>query len=135
MFTYRLTLLLLIAFVLSAKAQQSQPDTTKVSPRIIFTVVQEHPHFPGGIDELGKYLRKNTRYPEAARKKKKKGVVFVNFIVTDKGLIEDVQVLKGLTPELDAEAVRVVQEMPTWVPGRQSGKAVNCRYNLPIHFD
>ncbi|GAB3011630.1 energy transducer TonB [Spirosoma pulveris] len=101
----------------------------------IFTVCEIPPSFPGGSAELGNYLRQNLRYPEAASKAKVDGKVFVSFIVTNRGLIKDVNVLKGLGYGINEEAVRLVQTMPDWKPGRQSGRFVNVKYNLVIPFD
>ena len=63
-----------------------------------------------------------------------KGRVFVGFVVSKDGSITDVKILKGVSPRLDAEAIRLVEEMPKWKPGKQRGKAVNVRFNLPITF-
>lgn len=101
----------------------------------VFTVCEVPPYFPGGMAKLGNYLRQNLRYPEAARKAKVDGKVFVSFIVTNQGLIKDVNLLKGLGYGINEEAVRLVQTMPAWIPGRQSGRSVNVKYNLVIPFD
>lgn len=101
----------------------------------VFTVVQVPPSFPGGNAQIGPYLRQNLRYPEAAMNAKVEGKVFVSFIVTYEGRIQDVTVLKGYGYGLNEEAVRVVQAMPTWTPGRQAGRPVNVKYNLVIPFE
>ncbi len=100
----------------------------------IFTVVEQQPEFPGGMAELGKYLGKNIKYPAAAQKANAQGRVFINFIVTKTGEITDVNLLKGIGFGADEEAIRVVSQMPNWEPGKQSGKAVNVKFNLPINF-
>ena len=99
-----------------------------------FIVVEQMPGFPGGIDGMQKYLAKNIRYPKAAREKKLYGKVFVSFVVTETGDISEVQIRTGIDPDIDAEALRVVQAMPKWIPGRQSGRNVPVRYQLPIGF-
>lgn len=86
------------------------------------------------MSQLGEYFRKNLRYPETARNARLEGKVFVSFIVTDKGRIEEVYALKRLGMGLDEEAVRLIQTMPNWIPGKQSGRAVTVRYNLPVNF-
>ncbi|GAB3809107.1 hypothetical protein GCM10028819_49640 [Spirosoma humi] len=101
----------------------------------VFTVVQVPPSFPGGNGQIGPYLRQNLRYPEAALNAKVVGKVFVSFIVTYEGRIQDVNVLKGYGYGLDEEAIRVVQTMPAWTPGKQNGHPVNVKYNLVIPFD
>jgi protein TonB len=135
MTAYSLSFLLICGLGLSAQAQQAPVDSTSTHPRVIFTVVQQPPEFAGGMNKLGKYLRQNMQYPESARKAKLAGKVFVSFIVNEQGKIEDVRTLKSLDPDLDAEAVRLVQSMPAWTPGKINGKPVACRYNLPINFD
>ena len=100
----------------------------------IFTVVEEQPQFKGGMAKLGEYLSQQLKYPAAAAKARVEGKVFISFITTKSGEIADVKVLKGIGFGADEEAVRVVSQMPRWIPGKQDGKAVNVRYNLPIWF-
>lgn len=100
----------------------------------VFTVVEKHPEFTGGMRALGEYLSANIHYPEAARASRVEGKVFVNFIVRKDGRITDVNVLKGLGFGCDEEAVRVISSMPNWRPGTQSGRPVNVKYNLPVLF-
>lgn len=100
----------------------------------IFTVVEQHPEFPGGMARFSEYMRQNLRYPEAARRAKVQGSAFVSFIVTKEGDIKDVNLLKGLGFGTNEEAIRLVQSMPRWLPGKQSGRPVNVKYNLAVHF-
>ncbi|GAB4042298.1 energy transducer TonB [Spirosoma jeollabukense] len=100
----------------------------------IFTVVEQQPEFTGGMAALGQYLQKNLRYPAAAQRANVSGRVFVSFVVNTDGSIQDVQVLKGLGFGTDEEAQRVVKGMPKWRPGKQSGRPVRVKYNLPINF-
>ncbi|MDB5240239.1 MAG: TonB family protein [Spirosoma sp.] len=100
----------------------------------IFTVVEQHPEFTGGMRALGEYMTANVRYPEAARASRIEGRVFVNFIVRKDGHITDVNVLKGIGFGCDEEAIRVVSAMPNWKPGTQSGRPVNVKYNLVVRF-
>ena len=83
---------------------------------------------------LNQYLGKNIRYPAAAQRANVSGRVFVSFVVNTDGSIQDVTVLKGLGFGTDEEAVRVVKGMPKWRPGKQSGRPVRVKYNLPINF-
>jgi TonB family protein len=99
-----------------------------------FIVVEEMPMYPGGEGELLKFLAENTRYPEAAKAKKIEGRVIVRFFVNTEGNAEDVSVLKGVDPFLDAEAVRVVGLLKGFSPGSQGGKPVNVWYMVPIKF-
>jgi protein TonB len=100
----------------------------------IFLVVEEQPEFPGGMASLMKYLQQNIKYPQIAKENGISGRVFVNFVVDDKGNITKIKVIRGVDPALDAEAIRVVENMPRWKPGKQRGKAVYVSYNLPINF-
>ncbi len=86
------------------------------------------------MSKLGEYIGKNLHYPETARKAGQEGKVFVTFIVSEQGRIEKAEILKGLGSELDAEAIRLIENMPAWIPAKQGGQVVACRYNLPIHF-
>ena len=99
-----------------------------------FEVVEQMPAFPGGDAALMKYLSENIKYPKAAEKAGEQGRVVVNFIVEKDGAISNVNVVRSVTPTLDAEAVRVIKAMPKWVPGKQDGKFVRVKYNVPVSF-
>ncbi len=103
-------------------------------PEKVFTVVEQQPEFPGGTSEMYKYLGKSIKYPSAASRANVSGRVFMSFVVNVDGSIQDVTVLKGLGFGCDEEAMRVVKAMPKWKPGKQSGRAVRVKYNLPINF-
>lgn len=100
----------------------------------LFSVVEEQPEFPGGTEEMYKFLGENIKYPESAAKANVAGRVFLSFVVTETGETKDITVLKGIGYGCDAEAIRVLSKFPKWKPGKQSGQAVNVRYNLPINF-
>jgi len=100
----------------------------------IFTVVEQQPEYPGGMEAMAKFIGKNLKYPSTARRMGVDGKVFVQFVVDKEGKISDVQVIKGVSADCDKEAVRVVQMMPAWKPGKQNGKAVKARFVLPIRF-
>ena len=102
--------------------------------KVIFQVVEEMPEFPGGMAEAMKFLAKNIKYPVAAQEAKIEGRVIVQFVVERDGGVSDVKVMRGVNPELDAEAIRVVSMMPKWIPGKQRGKAVAVKYTMPIMF-
>lgn len=99
-----------------------------------FEVVEQPPAFPGGMAELMKYLSKNIKYPTIAQENGIKGRVILRFVVSPTGDISEVQVLKGVDPSLDKEAIRVVKSMPRWIPGKQQGRAVPVYYTLPVTF-
>ncbi len=100
----------------------------------VFTVVEQQPQFPGGMNALLAYVRQNTQYPAEARRGNMSGKVFVEFVVDETGQIRQPRVLKGIGFGCDEEAVRVVSQMPRWEPGRQNGQPVAVQYNLPIMF-
>ena len=101
---------------------------------MIFQVVEEMPQFPGGMQEALNFLGTHIRYPVAAQEAKIEGRVIVGFVVGKDGSVSDIKVVRGINPELDAEAVRVVSMMPKWIPGKQRGKAVAVKYTMPIMF-
>ena len=100
----------------------------------VFTIVEEMPEFPGGMQKLAEYLAKNIKYPQMARESGIQGKVFITFVVEPDGSVSNVQVLRSLGGGCDEEAVRVVKSMPKWKPGKQRGKAVRVSYNLPVNF-
>ena len=100
----------------------------------IFTVVEEMPQFPGGMMECMKFLSKNINYPAEAQKAGVEGRVIVQFVVKKDGKLADAKVVKGVHPELDAEALRLIGLMPDWIPGKQRGKAVDVKFTIPIMF-
>lgn len=100
----------------------------------IFTVVEEMPKYPGGLDAMYKFFGENIKYPEAAKKNGVSGKVYVQFVVMKDGTPKDFKVLRGIGAGCDEEALRVMKLMPKWEPGKQRGKPVNVQYNLPIKF-
>ncbi len=99
-----------------------------------FDVVEEMPQFPGGPAALFEFLSKNIQYPKDAEKAKLQGRVIVTFVVKKDGSIADAKVVKTVAPSLDAEALRVINAMPNWTPGKQGGKPVNVKYTVPLTF-
>jgi len=106
----------------------------EVEEEPIFTIVEEMPSFPGGEAAMIKYLAQNTRYPPMAKEAGIEGTVYVTFVVNENGEVSDVRVLRSIGGGTDEEAIRVVQNMPRWTPGKQRGKPVRVQYNLPIRF-
>ena len=108
--------------------------TVEKSGDEIFQVVEHQPEFPGGMEALMKHLSKEIKYPKEAQDKGTQGRVIVQFVVRKDGSITDAKIMKPVDPLLDAEALRVVSEMPNWTPGKQRGEAVNVRFTLPVMF-
>lgn len=100
----------------------------------IFTVVENDPEFPGGMEALYKYLAQNIKYPQLARDNNITGKVYVTFVVERDGSIANPRVLRDIGGGCGAEAIRVVKSMPKWTPGKQRGKAVRVQFNLPVNF-
>lgn len=101
---------------------------------IPFVVVEEMPLFPGGDTALISFIAKNTRYPESAKARKAEGRVILRFCVGSDGSVSQPSVLRSADPELDAEAIRVTESLPKFIPGKQGGKAVPVWYMIPVEF-
>ena len=99
-----------------------------------FDVVEQMPEYPGGSMAMFEYLSKSIKYPKEAEEAKKEGRVIATFIINKDGSISDACVVKSVDPALDAEALRVINGMPNWKPGKQNGKVVNVKYTIPISF-
>ena len=102
--------------------------------KVIFDVVEQMPQYPGGDEARIKYLSKNLKYPEEARREGIEGKVFVTFVVEKDGSITGAKILRGIGGGCDEETIRVIENMPDWEPGKQKGKAVRVRFNMPIVF-
>ncbi len=100
----------------------------------VYDFVEEDPSFPGGMTAMTEFIVNHVEYPEEARANGEQGIVFVKFVVAKNGEISHVGIRKGATEALNAEAIRVVQAMPKWIPGKQNGEAVAVNFTLPIHF-
>ena len=122
--------------VLKAKEDIAAPEPPKhvVEETKVFTVVEQMPMFPGGDAALMSYLSKNIQYPAVAAENGVQGRVVVGFVVERDGSITDVNILRGVDPSLDREAMRVVKSMPRWTPGKQNGSAVRVKYQVPVAF-
>ena len=106
------------------------PDTNKVFGEPMETA----PEYPGGSKALAAYLSDNIHYPATAKKNNIQGRAILDFIVEKNGEINDVRIIRHLSPLLDSEAVRVIKGMPKWKPGTQNYKPIRVRYALPINF-
>ena len=129
----KLILMLLMAgcCLMTANAQKTVVSQTNQK---VFDTVEQMPEYPGGMQAMIEFLQTNMKYPEDAAKQKVEGRVMVQFVVETDGSVTDVHVAKQVFPSLDAEAIRVVQAMPKWTPGKDKGRVVRVKYNLPIVF-
>lgn len=110
------------------------PKEVASSVHPVFQIVEEMPEFPGGMEELLKFLGKNIKYPVEAQQAKIEGKVIVQFVVEKDGSIANPKVVRSIHPALDGEAIRVISIMPKWKPGMQKGKSVNVQYTVPVTF-
>ena len=104
------------------------------SPQHIFVVVEEMPEFPGGQAELMSFIAKSIKYPVVAQENGIQGRVTCTCVVNRDGTIVDAQVVRSIDPALDKEALRVINSMPKWKPGKQRGKPVRVKFTLPVTF-
>ena len=121
--------------LVDAKAIEVKDGKIYKSPEDeIFKIVEDMPKYPGGQEALQIYLSEQVKYPENAIKRQVEGRVFVSFVIDKEGYVTDVKMAKGVDPDLDAEAMRVVASMPPWTPGKQRGIPVAVSFTIPINF-
>ncbi|MCF0208557.1 MAG: TonB family protein [Bacteroidaceae bacterium] len=111
-------------------APEPEPEV-KVEENKVYDVVEQQPTFNGNINQ---WLASNLKYPPVAAENGIEGRVIVQFVVGKDGSIHSAQVVRGVDASLDKEALRVVNSMPKWVPGKQNGQSVNCKFTLPVVF-
>lgn len=107
---------------------KSEPETKP------YTMVEQMPQYPGGEKELLSYISNNLKYPTIAAENGIQGKVYIRFVVSATGEVENVQVVRSLDPYCDKEAMRVINSLPKWIPGRQNGRNVPVYYTVPITF-
>jgi TonB family protein len=132
----KLKLIILSILALSFGTVNAQALPEETNAPIVGEAADESPEYPGGVIEMMKFIKANTRYPESAATANINGKCAVKFMVNPDGSISDVTVLDGIKscPDCDAEAIRVVKSMPKWKPGKLAGKAVALFYNVSVHF-
>ena len=108
---------------------EGTPDSNKA-----YDVVDEMPQFPGGPSALFEFISKNIQYPKEAEDANLQGRVIVSFVVEKDGSVSNAKVVRPIDPLLDAEALRVVNSMPKWIPGKQNGEAFRMKYTVPVTF-
>jgi len=134
--------IIFVFFANSCSSTSHQPifknvakELPKQTPKIIFGGHDETPaSFPGGSDAMQNFIYSNLRYPQTDSLAGKQGSVWVQFTVSSTGKLSDFEIRRSLTPDCDAEALRIVKSMPNWTPGFQYGKPVDIIYLLPIRF-
>jgi TonB family protein len=120
----------------TAEVPPPPPDyeTNNDETKTIYTIVDEMPEFPGGQENLMKFIAENIKYPVVAKENGIAGKVFVQFVVLSDGKIGKTTIIRGVDPLLDAEAVRIIKKLPKWKPGKQNGIPVNVNFNIPVTF-
>ena len=118
------------------KNDADEPSSQKVvaSQDSIHRVSEVMPQYPGGPNEMMKYISDNIKYPQSAKDNKIEGRVFVTFVVEKDGSITNAAVMRGIDKECDAEALRVVASMPKWTPGQHKGEVVRTQFTIPIYY-
>ena len=114
--------------------QEERLRAAEQNNNTIYDVVEQQPTFPGGPSALMQFLASNVHYPVVAEENGVQGKVVCTFVVETDGSISNVTVVRGVDPSLDKEAVRVIKSMPRWNPGRQDGRPVRVKYNVPVNF-
>jgi len=113
---------------------ESSDFPEETTEAIDWACVEKRPEFEGGMDALIRFIAKNTKYPQFPKENGIEGTVYIEFVVGKDGRVKDAKIKRGVDPYLDKEALRVVNMIPKWKPGRQRGKEVEVRYNLPFKF-
>lgn len=100
----------------------------------VYRTVDEMPVYPGGNDALRNFITQNVTYPEKAKKEGIRGKVFVSFVINKKGEVTKAKIERGVSPELDKEALRVIKSLSKWTPGKEKGKLAKVQFTVPINF-
>lgn len=119
---------------ITAVMQVSTAKEEEAEDAAVFFIVEEMPDFPGGQLALRKFIASAIKYPVIAQENGIQGKVFVNFVVAKDGTVTGAKIARGVDPSLDKEALRVVNSLPKWKPGKQGGKPVRVSYTVPINF-
>ncbi len=117
-----------VAPVISAKEEVEEEEAQ------VFFIVEDMPEFPGGEMALRTYIANAIKYPVIAQENGIQGKVYVTFVVGKDGSVSNASIARGVDPSIDKEALRVINTLPKWKPGKQRGKPVNVSYTVPINF-
>ena len=125
-----------VMFSLNGKTDEIQQHQVEIKPneKGIYNIVEEAASFPGGMANCLKFLSENVKYPEDCKKESIQGRVIAQFIIDKDGSVIDVKIVRGVHPSLDKEAIRVIEAMPKWTPGKVKGEPVKSQFTLPIAF-
>jgi protein TonB len=133
------TLLITVALFAACSLAKAQQPLSSVEVQVdsnrIFLTVEKAPGFPGGQEGFIHFLIKTVRYPASGVENRIQGRVWLTFVVEKDGSLTDIKIAKGVSKDIDAEAVRVMKASPKWAPGMQNGKPVRVMYPMPVNFD
>ncbi len=118
----------------SVTDENENTSESSVVDNKVYSVVEQMPNFPGGEEALMKFINEHIKYPQSALEQGTQGTIMLRFVVTGTGDIGEVQILKGLDPDCDNEAKRVVKSLPKFNPGMQQGRPVSVWYTAPVRF-
>lgn len=131
-------LFIVIFFSFTYLFSTAQKDSTQVDNKNLeettFIVVEQMPEYPGGNLELRKHIAMNMEYPQQALSNGITGTIYVRFIVSKTGNVENIEIVRGIDPLLNNEAIRVIKTLKQFKPGMQGGKPVNVWFTIPISF-
>jgi TonB family protein len=122
---------------LTPPSNNSSVENNKImedAEQSVYCYVEQMPEYPGGDTEIFAYLAKSIRYPEIAMENGISGRVYVSFVVNENGQISEEKIIRNIDPSLDQEALRVIRNMPRWIPGRQNGRPIRMQMTMPINF-
>jgi len=124
-------IIVILAFIVFVYIEKTKDNTTDNN---VYQIVEVMPEFPGGEMALRKFISTSVKYPIEAQENGIQGKVYITFVVNKEGEVTDAKVVRGVDPSLDKEALRVVNNLPKWKPGKQDGNKVNVNYTVPISF-
>ena len=127
-------LFLSFSFWVVIYGQDSSTVPTQKAKPLVFTFVENNPHFPGGDKALHKFIEDNLQYPKDFKEKGIQQKVLISFVVNEDGSTSDAEVIRSSDPTLNAEAIRVIGMLPHFIPGQQQGHLVKVYFNVPIIF-
>jgi len=115
----------------------TKPENGSVDTSKVYTFPDDLATFPGGRAEIDAFINEHVRYTEKTKKRKYRGKCYMKFVVDAEGIVRNVQVTRGIVdcPECEQEAIRLIQMMPKWIPGKIGGKAVKSYFIIPVNFE
>jgi TonB family protein len=123
-----------IDLIKGENAEKDKVSAPKSNSEIVYTAVEQMPCYIGGKEAMNEFIAKNLKFPEECKDDDIIGNVFVRFVVSKDGDVKDAQIMRSLDHPFDKEALRVINSMPKWIPGKQNGVNVSVYYVVPISF-